>query len=138
MGDHPGSGFQVEVTGLTDLADEVRTETDMTLRPQSGQVRTNFASGVRFGGQSASGYVYAAKERYRESLVRGMEVLNAYVQAADILAAAAETVAANYRQSDAMSEARSREVADALNAAIVEAQKTVKERPTGGGRTYAI
>jgi hypothetical protein len=137
MGDHPGSGFQVEVTGLTDLADEVRTETDMTLRPQSGQVRTNFAGGVRFGGQSASGYVYAAKERYRESLVRGMEVLHAYVQAADVLAAAAETVAANYRQSDAMSQARSREVADALNAAIVEARR-VEQRPAGGGRTYAI
>ena len=136
-GENPGTGFQVEVTGLTDLADEVRTETDMTLRPQSGQVRTNFAAGVRFGGQSASGYVYAAKERYRESLIRGMEVLGAYVEAADVLATAAERVAANYQQSDAMSAARSREVADALNAAIVEARK-VKERPTGGGRTYAI
>jgi hypothetical protein len=138
MGDEPGKGFQVEVTGLTDLADEVRTETDMTLRPQAGQVQTNFANGVRFGGQSASGYVYAAKERYRESLVRGMEVLGAYVQAADVLAAAAEKVAANYRQSDAMSAARTREVADALTAAILEARK-IQERPaSGGGRTYAV
>jgi hypothetical protein len=138
MGDQPGPGFKVEVTGLTDLADEVRLETDMTLRPQASQVSTNFANGVRFGGQSASGYVFAAKERYRESLVRGVEVLTAYVEAADVLAAAAEKVAGNYRQSDALSAARSQEVANALNAAIVEARKVQERRPGGGGRSYAV
>jgi hypothetical protein len=137
MGDQPGQGFQVEVTGLTDLADEVRTETDMTLRPQSTKVRTNFASGVRFGAASASGYVYAAKKRYRDSLVRGMDVLNAYVEAAEVLAAAAEKVAANYKQSDALSVARTQEVDKALAEALVEA-RTVQQRPAGGGRQVAI
>jgi hypothetical protein len=137
MGDQPGPGFQVEVTGLTDLADEVRMETDMTLRPQSTQVRGRFAQGVRFGAASASGYVYAAKQRYRESLVRGMDVLSAYVEAAEVLAAAAEKVAANYSRSDALSAARTQEVNKALADALVEARQR-QQPPAGGGRQAAV
>lgn len=133
MGGQSGQGFQVEVTGLTDLADEVRTETDLTLRPQSAQVGGHFANGVPFGARSASGYVFAAKQRYQESLVRAMEVLNAYVEAADVLATAAERIAANYHQSDALSAARTQEVAAALNTALIEARRA-RQRPAGGGR----
>jgi hypothetical protein len=136
MGDQAGQGFQVEVSGLTDLADEVRTENEMTLRPQATQVTGNLATGVRFGANSASGYVFAAKERYREALTAAMRTLDDYVEAAEVLATAAERVAANYRESDAMSAARSAEVAGALQQALVEA-RTPKQRP-GGGRQVAI
>ena len=137
MGDQPGQGFEVEVTGLTDLADEVRTENDMTLRPQATQVKGNFSQGVRFGASSASGYVFAAKERYRQALIGGMQTLGDYVEAAEVLAAAAEKVAANYQQSDAMSAARTTEVATALEQALIEA-RTPKQRPGGGGRQVAL
>ena len=136
MGDSPGSaGFAVETSGLTGLASEVRTENDANLRPQSSQVRGNLSQGVTFGAASASDYVRVAKDRYRQSLVRAMDVLEAYVQAADVLATAAEKVAANYRQSDAMSAARSDEVTKALTDAIAAAhaaqQRPFREKATG-------
>jgi len=133
MGDTPG--FSVQTSGLTGLADEVRTENDANLRPQSTQVRGNLAQGVTFGAASASDYVRVAKDRYRQSLVRAMDVLDAYVEAADVLATAAEQVAANYQRSDAMSAARSEEVTKALTDAIAAAraarQPPVRERATG-------
>jgi hypothetical protein len=136
MGDSPGSpGFAVETSGLTGLASEVRTENEANLRPQASQVRGNLSQGVTFGAASASDYVRVAKDRYRQSLVRAMDVMEAYVQAAEVLATAAEKVAANYRQSDAMSAARSDEVTKALTEAIAAAraaqQRPFREKATG-------
>ncbi len=65
-------------------------------QPTEGRVRGSLAHGVRFGPESASGYVYAAKQRYQQSLIAATANLVAFVEAAQILASAAERIAANY------------------------------------------
>lgn len=119
--------LRVDLAGLSDLARVVRADTDVTLRPESARVRTALAPGVCFGAHSASGYVYAAKQRYRDSLVRATALLSQYLRATDILAAAAERVATEYAHADALAAAQMSDVERAL-AEATEAARAARPR----------
>lgn len=137
----PGGGsaapaVEVDITGLTDLAGQISAENNHTLRGRSGQVAEDFKGAAPFGGNSASGAVFAAKAKYERNMAQAVEVLKAYVDAADALASAAEKVAANYRGADALAAARSNDVNRALNDALLEIQRKALEaeaRTRGGG-----
>lgn len=110
--------IKVDVAGLVDFAKVVRDENERTLVPQSYNVHTDFKKGVPFGLTSASGYVYAAKERYQQSLIRAMRQLTIYIHTAEIIADAAERVAKEYAATDALSAARLQDVEKAFRAAV--------------------
>jgi hypothetical protein len=129
-----GSGFTVELGGLTDFAGQVRTENNNNLRLQTDSATTAFSAGVRFGARSPSSAVLAAKEMYRRALSAAIDTLDGYVEAAEVLASAAETVAKNYSQSDAMSAARTAEVRKALGDAIVKVQDMERRRAAAARR----
>ena len=118
-----GPAIAVDLDGLTDLAETLRRENAATLKPQSNLVQSDLLNGVCFGAASASGQVLAAKERYRRSLVRALEQMQAHIRAASIIADAAERVARNYAAADAMSQARTKEVEEALKAAVLAADQ---------------
>jgi hypothetical protein len=122
--------IEVDLAGLRDLAKTVRQDNAATLEPQSYRVRSDLLYGVCFGATSASGYVLGAKQRYHESLLRALEQMEAHVRAASILADTAERVAKNYADADALSAARTRDVEQALSAAITAAEQVRHPQPT--------
>lgn len=118
-----GPAIAVDLDGLADLAKTVRRENAATLEPQSNLVRSDLLHGVCFGAASASGQVLEAKQRYHDSLVRALDQMHAHIRAASIIADAAERVAMNYAEADAMSKARTKEVDEALKAAVATADQ---------------
>jgi hypothetical protein len=92
--------IHVDADGLKEFADNVgfyATEVDPEDVSRSKQ---QFAAGVTFGVKNASGAVQVAKQRYAETLQNSLDNLMAFVEAARILASAAERVAADYQASD--------------------------------------
>lgn len=130
----PERALRVDLAGLVDLARVVRADVDATLRPESGKVRTELAAGVCFGTRSASGYVYGAKQRYQESLLRATELLTNYLRATEILAATAEKIAGEYARADTLAAAR---VSD-VERALAEAAAAARSVQDGGGRALPI
>lgn len=125
--------IRVDLGSLADFAKVVRGENERTLFPESQLVQTEFQAGVRFGGSSASGCVYTAKERYRQSLIRAMEQLTAYLRAAELLVDAAELVAKTYGATDALSAARMKDVQTAFQDALTAAANKPSHPPQPGG-----
>lgn len=121
--------IKVDLGGLVDFAKVVRDENERTLVPQSYTVHTDFRAGVCFGAASASGYVYAAKERYQQSLIRAMEQMVAYIRAAELIADTAERVAKEYGSTDALSAARMQDVQRAFRAAMTAAANAPSHPP---------
>lgn len=71
----------------------------------------------------------SAKQRYHESLLRALDQMQAHIRAASILADTAERVAKNYADADALSSARTRDVEQALAAAVTAAEQ-VRRTPS--------
>lgn len=100
MGD---ASINVETGGLNAFADKVKSVTGEVLQPAAAKASLSLQGGVAFGVNNPSGSVYAAKERYRQSLTTSMVNLHQFVRAAKIMADAAEKVAAEFDAVDARS-----------------------------------
>ena len=115
-------GIRVETDGLNKFSEKVQGDVARTIEPGYSDAKVSLASGVGFGANSASGGVFAAKERYRESLRASTANIVEYMAAARVLADAAAKVAATFDASDGRSADRVDEVKAALQAALTEAR----------------
>lgn len=139
MGD---PSINVETGELKRFAKDVGFDADEVRQPAVGRATMPLQDGVSFGAKNASGAVHAAKTRYAESLSASMSNLNEFVNAARIMAAAAEKVAADFDAVDARSAEGSARVSSILRAATDEARaaRLAAERralPPGHGGTVA-
>jgi hypothetical protein len=95
-----GLEIRVETADLRDVAGRLRADRAATLEPRSAQVNADFAGDPPFGGNSASGYVFAAKTVYAQALRRALATVAAYTAEVDRIAGATEAAAGNYDQVD--------------------------------------
>jgi hypothetical protein len=131
--------INVETGELRRFAKDVGSDTDDVLSPEVGRATMPLQDGVTFGATNASGAVHAAKTRYADSLRVSMSNLTAFVEAARIMAAAAEMVAADYDETDARAADRAARVSNILQTATKQAQdaRALADRQahnTGGTR----
>ena len=115
--------IHVDTDGLKEFADNVgfyATEVDPEDVSRSKQ---QFAAGVTFGVRSASGAVHVAKENYAKALATSLQNLTEFVEAARILADAAEKAAADFKAADGRSAATvedvNRRLSEAADASFV-------------------
>ncbi|MEV8508732.1 hypothetical protein AB0368_28430 [Actinoplanes sp. NPDC051475] len=141
MGD---PGINVETGGLTKFATDVHVDTDSVLAPATERAGIQLGDGVRFGEKNASGAVHAAKVRYAEGLAASTANLQEYVNAAKLLAAAAEKVAADFDASDTRAAKTTEQAEQALWAAAQEARaarlavEQAQNPPRHGGQAAAV
>jgi hypothetical protein len=86
--------------------------------------RQAFSAGVTFGTNNASVVVLQTKENYAKALTNSLTNLSRFVEAAKILAEAAEQAAKEYRAVDDQSKASINNINYMLTAATERAQAT--------------
>jgi len=123
--------INVETSELTKFAEDVRFEGEEGLNPAISRASVTL-SGVTFGQHNASGAVHAAKTRYAQALTGHMNNLNAYLEAGQIMAAAAELVAKEFDAVDARSADAAQKVGQMLRTATDEARRKAQEATQGG------
>ena len=101
MGD---SSIHVETTGLADFAGHVRFYAEQVDPVDVARSRQSFSAGITFGATNASEAVLRAKENYAKALDHSLTNLTRFVEAARILADAAEQAAKDFRAVDDQSE----------------------------------
>jgi hypothetical protein len=114
--------IEVRTDKLSEFAGEVRFEAGEVLEPAVTRNSVPLRDGVTFGARNASGAVHSAKVKYAQSLAASMANLNEFVEAAKIMAAAAEKVAAEFDAVDVRSSAAVDRVNALLSQAVGEAQ----------------
>ena len=124
--------ISVETGELTKFAEDVRFEADEVFRPAVSRAAVTL-SGVNFGQKNASGAVHAAKTRYSQAMSSHLRNLNAYVEAAGIMAAAAELVAREFDAVDANNAEAAARVNAMLRSATDEAHRKAFEQAYGTG-----
>ena len=107
---------------MDDFARLLREEVDANLRPYSAQIIAEHRGGVGFGLSSASLPMYDTRREYSDCLASAVDGLRSYIEASDVLHAAIDKVATQYRSADAMSSAQAAEIQGALGAAQLEIQ----------------
>ncbi|MEV6629502.1 hypothetical protein AB0M54_01970 [Actinoplanes sp. NPDC051470] len=122
--------INVETGELNNFAKDVRFEADEVFRPAVSRAATTL-SGVNFGQKNASGAVHAAKTRYSQAMSTHIRNLNAYVEAAGIMAAAAEIVAREFDAVDANNAEAAARVNAMLRSATDEAHRKAFEQFKG-------
>jgi hypothetical protein len=127
MGD---PSIKVETGELANFAEDVRFDSDEVFRPAVSRAAVSL-SGVTFGQKNASGAVHAAKTRYSQAMSSHIRNLNAYVEAAGILAAAAEIVAREFDAVDADNAEAAARVNAMLRTATDEAHRKAFEQAKG-------
>jgi hypothetical protein len=126
--------IRVDTSGVERFAGTVETEVDANFRPQAGRLAAVYEPGAFFGINHASPDVQAARQRHAACLQGATEQLVGYVNASKILVDAARTVAARYRQVDALAAANSKEIELALADAVGRANAV--EHPAGMTRDH--
>jgi hypothetical protein len=122
--------IHVDTDGLKQFADSVgfyATEIDPA---DVGRSRQQFAAGVMFGVKNASGAVHVAKENYARALATSLQNLTAFIEAARVLADAAEATATDFKAADS----RSAVALDDVNRRLFEAAaaSTARQQTTSG------
>jgi hypothetical protein len=97
MGD---GSINVETGGLAEFAGDVRFYAEEIDPVDVDRAKQSFSAGITFGTTNASVAVLAAKRDYAEALSNSLENLTRFVEAARILAAAAEEVALDFEAVD--------------------------------------
>ena len=92
--------MDVETGGLTEFAGDVRFYAEQVDPVDVDRSRQSFSAGITFGTTNASEAVLAAKENYAKALANSLTNLTRFVEAARILAEAAEQVAKDFRAVD--------------------------------------
>jgi hypothetical protein len=125
--------INVETGELKRFAKDVGSGTDEVMRPAVGRATMPLRDGVTFGAKNASGAVHAAKIRYAQSLSASLSNLTEFIEAAKIMAEAAEMVARDFEAVDARSAEGSARVGGILRAATDEARAAQgpAQRPSG-------
>jgi ApbE superfamily uncharacterized protein (UPF0280 family) len=90
----------VETGGLTEFAGDVRFYAEEVDPLDVARSRQEFSAGITFGTTNASEAVLRAKEAYAQALADSLTNLTRFVEAAKILAVAAEQAAADFRAVD--------------------------------------
>ena len=119
MGD---PSINVETGELKRFAKDVGFETDEIMQPAVGRATMPLQDGVTFGARNASGAVHAAKTRYAQSLSASMSNLTEFINAAKIMATAAERVAQDFDAVDVRSAEGSARVNNILRTATDDAR----------------
>ncbi|GAA3344237.1 hypothetical protein GCM10020358_46660 [Amorphoplanes nipponensis] len=89
--------IDVETGGLTEFAGDVRFYAEEVDPLDVDRTRQSFSAGITFGTRNASEVVLATKENYARALANSLTNLTRFVEAAKILAEAAEQAANDYR-----------------------------------------
>lgn len=97
MGD---GSIHVETGGLTEFAGDVRFYAEQVDPLDVDRSKQSFSAGITFGTKNASEAVLQAKENYATALANSLTNLTRFVEAAKILAAAAEQAAKDFRAVD--------------------------------------
>jgi hypothetical protein len=113
---------EVRTGQLNEFARDVRFEAGEVLEPAVSRSTVPLRDGVTFGARNASGAVHSAKVKYARSLTASMANLNEFIEAAKIMATAAEKVAAEFDAVDVRSAAATDRVNALLSQAVGEAQ----------------
>src|SRR5688572_8180276 len=132
-GSLPGlTAVDVDVSGLDTFAGSVEDELRANFQPQATGLMRVYEVGSHFGLGHASSDVLRARERHTQCLQAAVNQLAGYANATQILVDAARTVAARYRDTDALAASNSLEVRKALDEAVTAAgaAQTAPE-PTG-------
>lgn len=124
--------IDVETGELNNFAKDVRFEADEVFQPAVSRATTSL-SGINFGQKNASGAVHAAKTRYGQAMSAHLANLNAYVEAAQIMAAAAELVAKEFDAVDQHNADAAARVNAMLRTATDEARRKSFEDRYGTG-----
>jgi hypothetical protein len=124
--DPPGSvpgvrAVNVDVTGLDMFAGSVEDELRANFQPQAAGLMRVYEVGSHFGIGHAGSDILAARERHTVCLQAAVNQLAGYANATQILVDAARTVAARYRDTDALAAANALEVRRALDEAVLAA-----------------
>ena len=114
--------INVETGELKRFAEDVGFETDEVMQPAVGRATLPLQDGVKFGANNASGVVHAAKTRYAQSLSATMANLTEFINAAKIMATAAEKVAQDFDAVDVRSAEGSARVNSILQTATDQAR----------------
>ncbi len=97
MGD---GSIHVETGGLTEFAGDVRFYAEEVDPLDVDRSKQSFSAGITFGTRNASEVVLATKENYARALTTSLTNLTRFVEAAKILADAAEQAAEDFRAVD--------------------------------------
>lgn len=92
--------IHVETGGLTEFAGDVRFYAEQVDPLDVDRSKQSFSAGITFGTKNASEAVLQAKENYAAALANSLTNLTRFVEAAKILAAAAEQAAEDFRAVD--------------------------------------
>ena len=92
--------IHVETGGLSTFAEDVRFYAQEIDPVDVGRAEQSFSAGITFGTRNASEAVLAAKESYAKALTNSLANLHRFVEAAGILAEAAEQAAKDFRAVD--------------------------------------
>jgi hypothetical protein len=111
----------VDVAGLDVFAGSIEGELRANFQPQAARLMRVYEVGTHFGIGHASSDVLAARHRHTECLQAAVNQLAGYANATQILVEAARTVAARYRETDALAASNALEVRKALDEAIMAA-----------------
>jgi ABC-type phosphate transport system auxiliary subunit len=109
--------IQVDISAIDDFVALLRDEVTQNLRPYAEQIIDAHRSGVTFGVTSGSEPMHALRKAYYDCLNSGTNGLKSYIEESEVLLGAAERIAALYRQTDGLAEAKSDDVMAALNVA---------------------
>jgi hypothetical protein len=112
----------VETGGLTEFAGDVRFYAEEIDPLDVDRSKQSFSAGITFGTRNASLAVLGAKEDYAEALAHSLENLTRFVEAARILAEAAEQAARDFRAVDDQSERSLNNIKYLLTAATDQAR----------------
>lgn len=92
--------INVETGGLSEFAGDVRFYAEEIDPLDVDRSKQSFSAGITFGTTNASEVVLAAKENYAKALTNSLTNLTRFVEAAKILADAAEQAAKDFRAVD--------------------------------------
>jgi hypothetical protein len=117
-------GLRVDLDGIDDFVAALRREIENNLQPNVMQLLKTYEKGVCFGRVPYSPNMHTTQQVYYECLSRISALLGGYLTAARVLAAAAEKVAREYRDTDARVAVSTQSVSTALSDQIEASQKT--------------
>ncbi|MEU8235366.1 hypothetical protein AB0C12_37745 [Actinoplanes sp. NPDC048967] len=111
------SSIHLETGGLVEFAGDVRFYAEKVDPVDVARSRQSFSAGITFGTTNASEAVLRAKESYAKALAHSLTNLTRFIEAARILADAAEQAAEDFRAVDDQSERSISNIKDMLTAA---------------------
>jgi hypothetical protein len=114
--------IQVETGGLSEFAGDVRFYAEEIDPLDVERSKQSFSAGITFGTRNASEAVLTAKQSYATALTNSLTNLTRFVEAARILADAAEQAAKDFRAVDDQSARSINNVNHLLTTATRQAQ----------------